>query len=484
MKKILNTFILFLSFFLIISSNIFLINAEESDIDITTSNVKDDLASMNLDSISNLSENENIFIAMSQYYDSNNSLRSYVYINLITPNIKNNLVIILSTSLMNENYSIVEDYSTYKLNYINSYSTWFKFEIKDLPNLTDTTRRYKIDEIGFTNDSFSEYTSILSIDDVFIFNGIENNSIEVFREDIETITITDKEISFYCYGDSDNFLFSETDLMEPGDFYTDAWYVFFNTDKKIDKLLEVELTYTQFNYHFYRCSIGMNTAITENYINNLKNSEGSIYQRDFNSGDSYVTYLDPIRTIISAGTNKVSYSDKGWFGKYDMYYEEIDNIMDLKSYQSKVGDTFVFDNFADKYDWGVNFKNTKKSFEEYDSSLQLPVMLNTEGSSMTDVAILRLKFKTSGIVHNCYAVDQPNSDFTGNSADVNSDLESSLKKFKELFNEFNEILSILLLIIPIIILIICIPGALNVIIFIVSLPIKLIKSIFKKKPKN
>nr|MBQ8890644.1 hypothetical protein [Clostridia bacterium] len=56
-----------------------------NDVDITTSSVRDDLASMGMDQLSYLSSTENCFITMAQYYDSDKNLRSYLYCNYIGP---------------------------------------------------------------------------------------------------------------------------------------------------------------------------------------------------------------------------------------------------------------------------------------------------------------------------------------------------------------------------------------------------------------
>ena len=75
------------------------------------------------------------------------------------------------------------------------------------------------------------------------------------------------------------------------------------------------------------------------------------------------------------------------------------------------------------------------------------IELNLDGSGMSDVAILRLKFKTSGIVHNCYAVDVPTDDFTGNSANVDTKIEEF----------FEKIMAVLLVILIIVVLSFCFP---------------------------
>lgn len=422
MKKILCFLFSFVFLFLLCIP----IYADDS-VDITRTSVKEDLSSMEEDKLSYFSETEFIFIAMSQYYDLENKLRTYVYFNLPLSSEKyaNSLKISLSTSVSDGDYNIVESYIDYELKFVDSSETWYKYEVLGLANLEQTTRRYRIKDI-FVNDSIVDLK--FSVDKVYIFWGINTNKIEVFKEEIETITITDKELVFYCYGDGDDWFFQETNVMNPKDVYTDSWFVFFNTDKHIDELFEVELTYYQYDYHLYRAYIGTNKKdeITYPLLAEMRNNQGLIGE-DFSSGRSFVEFKEQTVTTIFPGTTKVSYTDNKWFGNYDIYYEDLDNIMDLKTYKEISTDTFVFTDYAEKYNWGVHFKDTERSFEEWDTSVA-PMAINLSGSGMLDVAILRLKFKTNGVVKNCYAVDTPTSDFTGESADVDTEYEEMFEK--------------------------------------------------------
>ena len=81
MKKIL---CLILSIVFLCSLFVFPAVALSSDIDITFTGVRADLASMGEDKLSCLSDSYCIFIAMSQYYDLQGNLRSYLYFNLPT----------------------------------------------------------------------------------------------------------------------------------------------------------------------------------------------------------------------------------------------------------------------------------------------------------------------------------------------------------------------------------------------------------------
>ena len=267
--------------------------------------------------------------------------------------------------------------------------------------------------------------------------------------------------------------------MNPKDIYTDAWYIFFNTDKKIDELMEIELTYTQYDYHLHHVFIPLvETAVTEEYIEENK----KLYSSDYESGKSYVDYHESEITVIEPGTTKVSYTDNKWFGKYDISYENLDNILDLKEYQAQDSDKFIFTDYANKYAWGVHFKDTERFYDSLGNSTSGMIQYyDLDGSGMSDVAILRLKFKTSGIVHNCYAVDVPTDDFTGESAEVDT-------KFEEWFEKILALVGILVLVVIIGYLLPIFKALfeglgviLKWILVIISLPFRLIGSLFRTK---
>ena len=143
----------------------FVVRADAAQIDITTSSVRDDLASMEKDKLSYLSSQENIFISMAQYYENEDTLRTYVFFNYIG-SFDTDLTISVSTAEMDENFNITDKAETYKLAFVNNDSTWVKYEVLGLPNLDKVTRRYKLEGI------FSSSGVILNIDEVFIFHGI------------------------------------------------------------------------------------------------------------------------------------------------------------------------------------------------------------------------------------------------------------------------------------------------------------------------
>ena len=377
--------------------------------DITTSSVRDDLANMGEDKLTYLSNDENIFIGMSQYYDKNDTLRSYIYFNYIG-SLEEELTISLSVAVQDANYNVVEDFKPYNLSFVNNDATWVKYEILGLPNIDKTTRRYNLQSISSD--------PILDINETYIFHGITNDTIEIFNQEVETITITEKEVQFFCYGEESKWFdfWGFDDLLGHNKKYTDAWYIFFNTDKKIDTLKEIEITYLPYDYHIQSLgTVSMSYALTEKVLTDR--IEGD----DFDEKTT-ITYGEQTVVTITPGKTKISATDNFW-GGYETKYEEIDNILDLRAndHTGENGNEFVFTEQAKKYTWGVNFLNTEKYSIHKSISMMGNGVTTTviDGTGVCNTAIVRLKYEVNGIVKNAYVIDIPTDDFTGNAADTN-----------------------------------------------------------------
>ena len=386
----------------------FAVRASAADIDITSSSVRDDLASMEKDHLSYLSSQENIFISMAQYYDGEDVLRTYVYFNYIG-SLDAALTISISTAVMDGEYNITDHAEMYDLAFVDNESTWVKYEVLGLPNLDNVTRRYKLEGI------YSSSVSFLDLDEVFIFHGITNETIEVFHQEVETITITEKEVHFFCYGEESKWydFWGLDEYLGYGKKYTDAWYIFFNTDRHIDELKEIEITFVPYEYRVQVLGPAkMNMAFTEDVLDERKSA-------DFDE-ETTKTYGSRTVVTIAPGTTRVSASDN-WWGGYQTKYQDIENVMDLREYDlsDSEGNPFVFAEQAKKYTWGVNFLTSEKT-TTFKGINGMGVPLDTqiiEGTGVCDTAIIRLKYEVNGMVKNCYAIDVPTDDFIGNSAE-------------------------------------------------------------------
>lgn len=474
MKRKINLLIVLVFSFLLIC--IYLTkNVTASSIDITTSTVRDDLESMEKDNLSTISSTDNIFITFNQYYDSNNVLRTYLYMNYIEDDYLD-LYVNLSMSVSDQYYNITEDYHYYKLSFVNKDEEcfWTKFEVLGLDNLTRTTRRYKIDGVykAIYDPIFSDYTyeSLCITEDVFIFNGINNKQLQFFYEDVETITITEKEVKVYCYGKEADFLgFWKNDkIMQYGDIYHDSWYILFNADKPIDELLEAEITYQKFKYTTKRNFniYTMDYDFTEEELLAYKNSDNDYADK------TTLNYYEQKNIIVEPGEYKVSYLDKKWYSSYKVKYETLDNILDLKKYKYEKGDDFCFSAEAEKYQWAVHFMDSQRICE-YGTNVSHDTP-TYKGYGIKNAAILRLRFVSNGLKKNLYAIDEPTDDFDSVGVVIPDDNDSLLTMIIKLIG-----ILVIIMIVASVIKIISPLG--NIITTIILLPFKLIDKIFGKK---
>ena len=526
MKKVINYIIIFflIVLMLLIGSSNNTLSVYADSIDITKTSVRDDLKSMDEDKLSYLSDEEFIFIGMSQYYDKDNNLRTYLYANIPydISTFDYNWYATISTSVMDENYNITEDFKLYPIVYVNNEETWYKLEVLDLPNLEETTRRYYIQDLrvyeevktyadvvrpgipdeggggNLDDDTSTPSDECMFLDEVskvYIFNGITNNQIKVYRQEIETITITEKEIGLHSFGEENGWydFWGIDNVMKWNVTYTDSWYVFFNTDKTIDELYEIDVTFKKYDYQIQLLGgVKANKIIDEETIDTIKNGTGDI-NNAFKDNCS-ISYYDQEIVTKTPGKTPIEFKDN-WWGQYEIDYEELDNIIDLRKYDvEKDGNPFVFTEQAKKYTWGVNFLNTSKT-TKYQGESIMGVGHDTtiiNGTAISNTAILRLKYRTGSEVHNAYAVDVPTDDFNNNTElNENDDFE----QYKEWFEKLVMLVGILILVVllgylaPIFKIIInvlsnCIKWSLKGVGIVITAPFKLIGSLFKTKRKR
>lgn len=173
-----------------------------------------------------------------------------------------------------------------------------------------------------------------------------------------------------------------------------------------DRLLEVEISYGYFQY----CIGGMGDNLnlrwvpSKTYVADWVNNVPTAYQGSAYEGDFYFSDRGTKEVVVEPGTKKVSSSSNGWFGTVNYYYETLENIMDLRSYQAKDEDRFIFTDFANEYTWGVHFLDTKRATEQKGANGVAGLI---EGTGLYDVCILRLKFYKDGVLKNLGAVDAP-----------------------------------------------------------------------------
>lgn len=367
--------------------------------------VVEDLKELNMYSEEYLKIDNGInFITLSEQFDSSNKLKTFLYLSIADTVDKFNISVILSTAIASNNEPVTEVFNIYNTEVVSydSSSSLCKYEITDLNNDNYSSRRYKLSSVTYKEESEAKE---FKIDDVYYFTGLTTSSLVSYIGEIETITINDKQVACYCYGDSLNFFGKETGLLSPGNIYNDTWYVFFNTDKQIDNLLSLTIYYKPYEYSIYGKdgTNEMTDVITKDLYydvyNNLPSSVNEKMKEKF-----YLNELDSVITTINAGTSIVSSLEQGWFSS-KVHYETLDNIMNMKEYEQKSTDDspFIFNEYADKYSWGVHFADTNRQLFTFKDDMGTPNYV--QGTIIDETAILELTFETNNQLKTLPAVD-------------------------------------------------------------------------------
>lgn len=326
----------------------------------------------------------------------------------------------------------------YKLLLINNNGVFFKYKVLDFTVLPDALRYYSVSAIHrlYDEDIDDGSTSESVITEVDYSVGklwtasTVNNVVFYSMTYEEVIEITDKYVDFLRYSDGLNWIQEKTD----------SHYIAFNTDKQIDKLMEADL-------EFYTLPIPNGGNPSYNFITLLGEDKG--------------------------------YSEaNGLFAhKYEWYrIESVSNFIANEDLTEETLDSL------DGKKWVLRFYESK--YEHYHNSLAN--ISYTKYTSVTDVTILRLKFVTDGVVYNLGAVDNKMSadSIPGNNNQNELDL-SFVEDFQKMF------MAIMLIILCIVLLPVLIPLITHVIIplikyfikaiwFVITLPFRIIKSVFRK----
>ena len=358
----------------------------------------------------------------------------------------------VKASSINISTTINDDISffNYSLELLNYNNTLFKYKVTGFEVKKDPVRYYAISSIyrpfdvslgdkKSGNNTINEVN--YAVNRQYCFGEI-NGKPYVSCVDIETIVVTDKFVGFVRYKDGFKLYVGACD----------SHFVAFNTDKPIDKLLEADVYYTSQSYSWlFALGVGQNETFGEKKDNYayLKYTD-----KVEHTGDGFFagTYKwDRIQTVddFINGENRE-----------DVYHGA---VLDVKV-SSKLTDE-ALNELKDKK-WVLRFVETS-----YTLSSGANGSTSTKSTLIGNVTILRLKFETDGITYNLGVIDnkQTGSTEPSNSTDIKVEPNATGKGILYL------ILFVLLLVMfaPLL------PYVLNAVIFIVSLPIKLVSEIVK-----
>ena len=358
----------------------------------------------------------------------------------------------VKASSINISTTINDDISffNYSLELLNFEGTLFKYKVTNFEVKKDPVRYYAISSIyrpfdASIGDKKSGNNTInevnYAVNKQYCFGEI-NGKPYVSCVDIETIVITDKFVGFVRYNDGFKLYVGACD----------SHFVAFNTDKPIDKLLEADVYYTSQPYSWlFALGVGQNETFGEKKDNY-----------------AYLKYTD-----------KVEHTGDGFFAgtyKWDRI-QTVDDFINGENredvYHGAVLDVKVSSKLTDEAlnelkgkKWVLRFVETS-----YTLSSGANGSTSTKSTLIGNVTILRLKFETDGITYNLGVIDnkQTGSTEPSNSTDIKVEPNATGKG----------IIYLILFVLLLVLLAPLLPYVLNAVVFIVSLPVKLISEIVK-----
>ena len=349
----------------------------------------------------------------------------------------------------------VSNFRNYKLTYLNSSGTLYKYLVEGLTVSTAETRYYTITTVLRPFDE--------SIDDEADHgNTVDEVEYAVAKEycfsmmngkpfcrvlDIDTIEITDKFVGFVRY--TNGFALYPSSC--------DSHFVAFSTDRDIDRLLEADVY-----YEYQDCSWSFATFVGERYTFGER-------LEDY----AYLTY-----------EQKVEHTGSGWFAPTYTWnrIETVDefiaeNDLTQNVYSGALIDVSVANQITEEGIAALKGKQWVLRFLETEYSTWFGSGSNGYFSTLVgDVMILRLKFETDGVTYNLGVIDNKQ---TGSGEPINE--EEVVIQPSDGCKSF---LSILLILVLLILLVPILPYIVKGIIWIISLPFKAIKKAKEKRKQK
>lgn len=273
----------------------------------------------------------------------------------------------------------------YKLTFLSSWDTLFKYKVEGLKVKADNVRYYDLtaiyrkwikdidDKTGNDNEINEVVYEVAQLWTV----KTENGTVNYHRTASETITITDKYVDFLRYTEG-YWLWRDA---------CDSHYVAFSADYDIEKLYEAEL------YYVSRSAIHFNSAWSESYKYGDKITN-KVLLSEFDTGHTTVTGLGGYKHTWSRIQSVAEFKEK------EKLTEEIERNLDGKQWVLRFADT--------DFEHHIDMSGYSGYTDFY--------------TEVSEVTILRLKFETDGKVYNLGVVDnkQTGDEIPGNEFESDS----------------------------------------------------------------
>lgn len=344
----------------------------------------------------------------------------------------------------------------YYLTLVSREGVFCKYVVKDFKVLSEPTRYYAIpsifrswvDDIDGKQDGSQTVTEKpFEVAEQYRFGSL-NGKEYVERKKIDVITVTSKFVGFVRYSGEYKLGFMNTAL---SDF--DCHFVAFNTDRRIDTLLEADLSYVKQDYKYTMQTEGVSPYPVER--------------------ETYGARSDQIKVELECDQS-VDHDKSYVFGS-SFSFKRIQNINDFLEteetenvYKNGIFETVEKRSLTDdvktelkSYVWVLRFVETTRTNKTLLNGIERTSTL------IGDVTILRLKFVTDGITYNLGVVD--------NKQTGGSDPANVVETFVRLNPTF---VLILLIILGVVLLIVLLPFLPTIISVLVKIVVWIVKAVF------
>lgn len=340
----------------------------------------------------------------------------------------------------------------YELELLSTCGVFDKYKVLDFKVKTDTVRYYEIVSIyrAFDEDIDSE-------DDFEFENKVSEVAIEVgdlwsvmttstgvvyAREKAEIISVETQIVGYITY---------EEGLFFDGVSYgqCQSFFVAFSTDRTIDELYEASLSFTS---ELFTADVGI---LEVDKINEKLVSHGQKKET-----------VDLSYTDVGANDGSGWWAKKYEWNRIERSFDFIqNNNEDLNLTKGNVDD-------LEKTQWILRF--TERAYGGRQTALN---NIHAEVTAISDVSILRLKFRTGTDTYNLGVVSNKQSG--GEFAEADDKLDDFIESFTDIMSYVGVALIAIIALVCVVLLIVYAEPVVKVIWKVICLPFKLIGALFK-----
>ena len=310
------------------------------------------------------------------------------------------------------------DFKNYTLTLVSQEGVFHKYLVNGFTVSSDEERYYEITSIYRTAMDGEDTTSddngnTITEVPYTIKKSFKLTDDSIYVEDIDVISVTSKFVGFMRYPQEQYQFYGENDI--------DVHFVAFSTDKRIDKLLEADVFYTQQSF----------------------SKTGVLGTEEFGEKEEKYAYIN--------FKEKMTYTSSAWLSE-EYQWNTIEKANDFIAsetvekviYNSRVFDVYETESaisdesraFIESQEWVIRFTYTDYLMMTLGDAVQYT---NTYYEIVGDVSLLRLAFETDGVYYNLGVIDNKQS------GDLTPDNDTSEGTKLELDDDFKLILGVIAL---------------------------------------